>query len=261
MKSKTELLLVEDDASVCEDFIMQTDNSEDLILTGVTNNAKKALEYILNLLPDVVILDLELHQGGGNGLEVLNELKNLLLPRKPYILVTTNNTSSTTYEVARRLGADFIMSKHQDGYSVAKVLDFVRIMSPVINSTRRVTDIRNSTTETKEQYDRRMTRRIMSELDYVGINPKAVGYCYLVDAIKITMRQPTQNICSLIASNHHKSESSVERAMQNAINRAWKTSDIDELLFHYTAKINSAKGSPTITEFICYYANKLNSEY
>ena len=52
-----------------------------------------------------------------------------------------------------------------------------------------------------------------------------------------------------------------ERAMQNAIHRAWKKADIEDLLKHYTAKVNSEKGCPTITEFICYYANKLKYEF
>lgn len=49
--------------------------------------------------------------------------------------------------------------------------------------------------------------------------------------------------------------------MQNALNRAWKQTDVDELLVHYTAKVNTERGVPTITEFIYYYANKLKNEY
>ena len=49
--------------------------------------------------------------------------------------------------------------------------------------------------------------------------------------------------------------------MQNAINRTWAGADKDELLSHYTAKIKSRKGVPTITEFIYFYAQKLNNEF
>ena len=45
--------------------------------------------------------------------------------------------------------------------------------------------------------------------------------------------------------------------MQNAIERAWNLTDIDELSKNYTAKINSSKGVPTILEFIYFYANKI----
>ena len=73
-----------------------------------TNNSFDAIEMVKNYLPDAVILDLELHLGGGNGLLFLNELKKLTLTRRPYILVTTNNSSNITLEQARSLGANFI---------------------------------------------------------------------------------------------------------------------------------------------------------
>lgn len=262
MEEKLEILLIEDDPVACEEIAEQIYDSEDMLLIGVTNNSHKAVEHIRDGLPDAVILDLELHHGGGSGLDVLREVQALPLPKRPYILITTNNTSVMTYQIARALGADFIMSKHQNGYTTKGVLDFLRITSSVIKSTRRVSgDIKKNTTETPEQYNRRMTRQIMNELNHVGINPKSVGYTYLIDAIAIMIKEPVQNICTIIATKRKKSEASVERAMQNAINRAWKTSDTEDLLQYYTARVSSSRGNPTITEFICYYANKLRNEY
>ena len=49
--------------------------------------------------------------------------------------------------------------------------------------------------------------------------------------------------------------------MQNAINRAWRTSDPDDLLEHYTARIRSDKGVPTLMEFVSHYVNVLRLEY
>jgi len=262
MEEKLEILLVEDDPEACRELAEQILDTDDMLLIGVTNNAYKAVELIKDHLPDTLILDLELHHGAGNGLYVLQELQTLSLPKQPYILITTNNSSTTTYELARKLGADFIMSKHQEGYSTRSVLDFLRITRPVILQAQKRTDVQSPLGhETPEQHNRRIRRRISTELNYVGINPKSVGYNYLIDAICIMMKQPTQNLCTIIAKQYGKSEPSIERAMQNAINRAWKTSNINDLLCHYTAKINSAKGSPTITEFIYYYANKLRNEY
>ena len=48
--------------------------------------------------------------------------------------------------------------------------------------------------------------------------------------------------------------------VNQALKELCKT-DIEDLLKHYTAKVNSEKGCPTITEFICYYANKLKYEF
>lgn len=102
-------------------------------------------------------------------------------------------------------------------------------------------------------------RLVSLELDAVGISPKAIGYQYLSDAVLLIMQGHPHNICSTLAKQYKKTDSSVERAMQNAINKAWRTTDIDDLLKHYTARINSDKGVPTLTEFIHYYANKIKN--
>lgn len=260
MNEKLEILLVEDDPMACKEFVSYIDESEDMALIGVTNNATKALEYIKEFLPDVVILDLELHLGGGSGLNVLSELKTMPLNKSPYILITTNNTSPVTYNTARELGADYIMSKHQDNYSERSVLDFLRILSSSILSRRKLTN-GNSEIDTPKYNQKRIQRRITAELNNVGINPKSVGYQYLIDAIEIMMSERTQNVAKIIAERYKKTEVSVIRAMQNAIERSWRNTNIEDLLQYYTAPVNSAKGVPTITEFICFYANKLKNDY
>ncbi len=261
MDKNLSMILVEDDPEACKEFADYFDGIDDMQLLGVTNNAMKAIEYVKDFLPDVIILDLELHRGSGNGLTVLQQLKHLQLSITPYVLVTTNNSSQITYESARQLGADFIMSKHQVDYSVKNVLDFLRIMKSMIQSRKSTVSELNATTESPDMKNKRIIRRITTELNYIGISPKAIGYQYLIDAIQIVINEPMQNLCSAIGERYRKTEASVERAMQNAINRAWRTSDIEDLLKYYTARINSEKGVPTITEFIYYYANKIKNEY
>ena len=261
MDKKLSILVVEDEEAICNEFSNIIDACSDLTLIGVTNSSSGAIEYIKDYLPDVVILDLELHHGRGNGLLMLHELRHLTLELYPYILITTNNISAITYESARQFGADFIMSKHQAGYSPKYALDFLRMMKPSILSRNHTVSPSHATPEAPETRKKRIEIRIRTELNNVGISPKAVGYTYLVDAIGHVVKQPVQNLCTLISQKYGKTESSVERAMQNAINRAWRVSDIDDLLRYYTAKISSDKGVPTLTEFIYYYANKIKAEY
>lgn len=260
MTEMLEILLVEDDPVACTEFLSLVDETSNMTIIGVTNNAAKAFEYIKGYLPDVVILDLELHLGGGSGLNVLADLKDFPLSKSPYIIITTNNTSPVTYETARSLGADYIFPKHQPGYSTRTVLDFIQIIGPTLMDRRRLLTSENPF-ETPTYTKKRTIRRITNELDAVYINPKSVGYQYLVDAIEIMIEGRTQNVSKLVAERYGKTECSVVRAMQNAIERAWKSANVDDLYARYTAKINSAKGVPTITEFICHYANKLKNEY
>lgn len=251
------ILLVEDDTQLCQDFVTYIDELDDVTLIGVTNNSNKAIEIIENTKPDAIVLDLELHSGSGNGLFVLTAIRELSLPQPPYVLVSTNNSSATTLESSRRLGADFIFSKHQADYSVKQVIDFLLMMKTILPTIQSYTNTITPELELPEQKSKRIVKRISTELNTIGISPKVLGYRYLLDAIQITLKQPAHNISTIIGDRYNKTETSVERAMQNAIHRAWRTSDINDLLTNYTAKISSDKGVPTVTEFIFYYANKL----
>ena len=159
------------------------------------------------------------------------------------------------------MGADFIISKHEADYSVEKVIGFLNMMKPIIHSRHKAASASQATTDSPQQENKRTVLRIHSELNNVGISPKAVGFGYLADAIQLVIKEPKQNLCDIIGDKYGKTDSSVERAMQNAINKAWRSSDIDDLLHFYTAKISSDRGVPTLTEFIYYYANKIRTQY
>jgi DNA-binding NarL/FixJ family response regulator len=261
MNRTLNLLLVEDDQYICEKIKQYIDELNDTSLIGITNSSEKALEYVINYLPDAVILDLELHHGSGNGLLFLQELNKASLPFHPYILVSTNNSSNVTYEYARRLGVDFIMSKHQADFSPQGVIEFLRMMKDVIyTKSDKLQDKNQKTNESPQQKEKRIRRMISAEFDRIGLSPKLVGRCYLTDAVCNAIQKAESNLCVTLGKKYGKTDSSVERAMQNAISKAWRTSDIDDLSQYYTAKISSEKGVPTLTEFIYFYVNKIKNE-
>ena len=261
MEHLLNILLLEDEPDVCERFKQEIDLAQDMKLLDITNDSDQALQLASEYDPDVIIVDLELHFGKGNGLLFLEKLKERSLATSPYILVTTNNSSTTTYGVAREFGADFIMYKHQEDYSEKNVVDFSRIMHTVIQSKITSSNPLNATSETPGQKQQRLRRIITTEMDQIGINPKSIGYQYLIDGILLSIDKPQSCLTTLVSEKYNKTPASVERAMQNAINRAWRTTDIDDLFLHYTAKINSSRGVPTINEFVGYYANKIRNEY
>lgn len=254
------ILLVEDDLSACTEISNCIDNFDDMTLVGIIDNSTDAISYVQNNLPDAVILDLELHHGGGNGLSFLSSLRQLNLKKSPYILVTTNNCSTITYEAAHKLGADFIMGKYQAGYSAQEVVNFLHTICELICSKSLNAPAVTKVQKSPEEKEQTIKKRIQQELNFVGISPKVVGFQYLTDAIFFTMNSPQKHLIRLLGDKYSKSDTSIERAMQNAINRAWRTSDIDNLLTHYIARISSEKGVPTLMEFIFYYANKIKTD-
>lgn len=259
MSRQLTVLLVEDDKDICRRFSAEIDDTEEISLVNTTNDSLHALELVEEYIPDAIILDLDLSNGRGNGFEFLKDLKELTLPVKPYVLVTTNISSSTTQNFAKDLGADFIFFKHQTDYSEKKAVDFLKMMQPLIFSNQYQENLLATSIETPAQTNQRLRRLISIELDSVGINPKSVGYKYLIEAILIAVTDMQTSIPALVAQKFGKTPASVERGMQNAISHAWRTTEISELLSHYTAKIDPNRGIPTLTEFIYYYANKVEN--
>lgn len=254
MHRKLSIVIVEDEIEICEEYKNKIANKDNLFLIDTTNNTNTALDLIDEFSPDILILDLELHNGFGNGINLLKDLTKLKLKSKPFILVVTNNISAITHKIVRNLGADFLITKNQQDYSIDMVLDFISSIS--------VSDFTNNNSdahilEATKNYEESVKNRINTELDLIGVSSKLKGRLYLSDAIELTSKGRTPNISTVIAKKYSKTEASVERAMQTAVNHAWRNTDIDTLEKHYTAYINPRKGVPTITEFICYYADKV----
>ncbi len=263
MKNSLDILLIEDDETVCGAISSYISSISNINLTGITNNAEDAIELVKAKNPNAIILDLELHEGGGNGITFLQQIKKLQLERYPYILVTTNNCSPITHSIARQSGADFIITKYQQDFSAKSVVDFLCSISDIINNSPKSQGIpvEMVTNETEEKLNSRITKIIFDELNNVGISPKAIGKKYLTDSIQLIIKNPITHYIPIIAQKYKKSDASIERAMQNAINSAWRSSDIEDLLKYYTARIRSDKGVPTVSEFIFYYADKIKNDF
>lgn len=259
MECALTVLIVEDDTTICQRLVTEMEKTQYITLVNITNSSSEALKLVKEQVPDAIILELDLSNGYGNGFEFLQEIKTIPLSIVPYILVTTSFSSSNARNFAKDLGADFIFFKHQIDYTEKKAVAFLEMMRPLILKNQHPNNLSTALSETPAQKDQRIRRLITTELDYVGINPKSVGYQYLIDSILITINDPQPNIPATVSQIHTKTPASVERGMQNAISRAWHTTDINELSLHYTAKINPDRGMPTLTEFIYYYANKIKN--
>ncbi len=270
MTKEISILLLEDEPEECLAIENCISTQEQVTLIGCTSNVSEALELLKSNCPDAVIIDLELHKGGGNGLQFLSAVKQLNMPTRPYLLVTTNNSSQTTHEAARNMGADFIMTKYESDYSAEYVIDFLLMMngingklattnSPAASNIIPISAGKSKTSPTTDNIDLRII--VQEALNLVGISPKSVGYLYLTDAILIKIYNHDANIYNELGPKYKKSDASIERSMQYAINRAWRVNDPEDLLKYYTARIHSERGVPTIMEFVYFYATNLRTKH
>ena len=95
---KMKVLIVEDDPKVCAEFVNEMNKRNNITLCKTTNSSDEAIKLIRNYDYDAIIVDLELHYGKGSGFELLNEIKNLNMQKKPIIIVNTNIISEVVYD-------------------------------------------------------------------------------------------------------------------------------------------------------------------
>jgi len=257
MNYELSILIVEDDATASAELSRCIEAAEDMSVVASCDSSQKAMELARFHLPNVIILDLELHRGGGNGLMFLDNLLANPLSMEPFILVTTNNMSTVTLDQAKALGADFTLAKYEQGYSAQYVVDNLNMLR---NAIRRKNTAHHLSIISPAVDEKLIRIGIQRTLDILGIKPKAKGYTYLTDAIYMVMNKQNDHISHQLAKKYGKSSTSIERAMQNAIKQAWLTNDIEVLLDHYGAPIRADKGYPTMMEFICYLAKTINME-
>ena len=256
MERELNILVVEDDEEVCKCFENYVETMERLSIVACTNDSTNAIDLVQEYLPDVIILDLELDMGKGNGIDFLNVIKKLQLPYKPFIVVTTNNSSKMTKEIVRSMGIDFYFSKHQKDYSEKGILEFLDSMKDNIQKVMKKADKTYDVVDSAKKREKHIRALIMKDLELVGINPNVVGYKYLVEAIYMIINGKDQAMKAAIGQMYNKTPASVDKAMQHAIDKAWKINK-EENLDYYTARINPERGAPTVTEFIYHYANKI----
>ena len=255
-QKKMKLLLIEDDVNECNKFKDVANKYEDIEFVGMTNSATKGLKDVKRFDPDGIILDLELNSGEGSGFEFINELKNISLNVNPKIIVTTNVYSDSVYDYLHENKVDFIFYKKQENYSQEKVINTLLLLKQY---TTKSTNITNN--DTDEDTIKLITDKINEELDLIGVGTHLQGRKYLFDSIMFLLTEGDGNsklsIIQYLTSKYKKANSTISRAMQNAILYAWRISSIEDLTKYYTAKVNYETGVPTPNEFIYYYVNKI----
>lgn len=255
--SKNELvniLLVEDDveeSNIIKNYINTKDNVK---LVGTFNSAKDALKNIKIYMPDAIILDIELNNGEGSGLEILEKINEINLEVKPIIVITTNISSKIVYSYAHQKGADLIFHKLKDDYSPELVIENILLLSKI-----KLKEMKEKDCLSPNEIHENISNRINRELNLIGISSHLIGRKYIHDAIIyiIENENSKENVFLHLAKIYKKGNSTIGRSIQTAIEHAWRKSAIEDLQKYYTAVVNYNTGVPTPTELIYYYVDKI----
>ena len=258
MQSKPmKILIIEDDINDCNKFINCIKNRKDVELVELTYSDIEGLKYVKLKRPEGIVLDLELNNsttGNTDSLEFLSNLRKMNLNYQPIIIVTTHVNSKRTYDILHRSGVDLILYKDHPNYSCDYVLNkFLSLRESAPKQT-----VETLKEELKEN-ENKISECIYHELDLIGVTPKLKGRQYIHDAILYLIQNENSklNVIQHLTKVYKKSGNTITNGIQNAIIHAWRVSSIDDLMTHYTAKINYETGIPTPMELVYYYVDKI----
>ena len=190
------------------------------------------------------------------------KLKTIKLNKYPKIVVTTNVYSDSVYDYLHKNEVDFIFYKKQENYNVENVINTLLLLNNYTNTVS--TDSKETVEEERVKQEKIIAEKVNYELDLIGIATHLQGRKYLFDAITYLLSKEGEDsqisINQYLLSKHKRPTSTINRAMQNAITRAWRVTAIEDLQQYYTAHINYNTGIPTPVEFIYYYVDKIKKE-
>jgi len=248
-----QVLLIEDEKEHRLEFKEYVSALKYPISFYVASGESDGLEFVQKFNFDFIILDLELHESDGDGMEFLKKLKQLHLAETPYIIIVSNNSSPNTRQAVRSRGADYIFWKGKRDYSPKLVMDFARDYYQC-----KIDVLPNEPQQTQTLS---LEDDIKARIGKVGINDDMIGRQYIICAISTVVKSAkndinlNRDVYPIIAKKYAKSVSSIIKAIEAAINKAWCITNESTLSENYPAVISGAKGAPTNKEFIFYYAH------
>jgi len=180
------------------------------------------------------------------------------LSKKPLIVVITYNSSDIIHQRARDKGADYIFEKMKRDYSPALIMGFIRSVC----KDQAIIDNRKNRQKPVSLRD-----DIESIINKIRINEDMLGRPFIIRAIEIIATskkkeiKPYRDVYPIIGKEYSKTVDSVNRAIENAINKAWVTTDKEILDEVYPRVVDGAKGAPTNKEFIFYIAEQIKKSH
>jgi two-component system response regulator (stage 0 sporulation protein A) len=247
MEKVTTIFIADSTEEFCAQLTGALQQAEGFEVLGTAGDGETALRCILEMKPQVVVLDLMLSKR--DGISILKALA--ASDHHPAVLVTSAFVTEYVSAAAANLGARYLMLKPCDATALVERLEEIRT-----GEHQKAIPLRRGDNSGIEA----MVTGIIHE---IGVPAHIKGYQYLREAIIIAVNDMdvinaiTKVLYPQVAKTFQTTPSRVERAIRHAIEVAWDRGDLDTLQRFFGYTVNSAKGKPTNSEFIALIADKL----
>ncbi len=243
MESNKRVLIIDANQDFRTFLVKELETQSDIVIVGTAADGYDALDRIVELSPDVILMDIVLPKLDGLG--VMKTINRLKLETEPVIIILSNFITDLLEMHAASLGADYFFVKPFEIETLMDVLRFSpteeRHAGPVHDTQVRITEM----------------------LHEVGVPSHIKGFYYLREGICMALtNQPaigviTTRLYPTIAKKFGTTPSRVERAIRHAIEVAWDRSDFEVKNEIFRNTVNSERGKPTNAEFIAMIADRL----
>lgn len=268
MREKISIIVADDNKDFAMTLLNYLDSQEDMEVIGVAQDGNEAYDMILNVEPDIVLLDVIMPHLDGLG--VLEKIQSSSMSKKPMCIMLSAVGQDKITQKAIALGAQYYVIKPVDIEILTKRIRELKYYQPTpagdnfINKDMKSQYIEISPESRKDE--KNLEALVTNVIHEVGVPAHIKGYQYLREAIMMVVtnidviNQITKQLYPEIAKRFKTTPSRVERAIRHAIEVAWGRGQMDtvENIFGYT--VSAAKGKPTNSEFIAMIADKLRLE-
>lgn len=262
MSEEISVLLADDNIEFGNLLNKYLSQEEDIRVVGVARDGVEACDMIIELMPDIVVLDIIMPNLDGIG--VLEKLSSMELKRRPLFIVLTAIGQDIFIQKAITLGAEYYIVKPFDiNVLVSRIRQIFN--DEKVSSFSQSKILPKASVEKVKQPNQsfNLEVEVTNMMHEIGIPPHMSGYQYIREAIMMTVNNSkvfssiTRVLYPAVAEKYSSSSQKVERAIRNAIESAWERGNPDSIntLFGYT--VNYSKGKPTNSEFIAMIADKV----
>ncbi|MCX7714461.1 MAG: sporulation transcription factor Spo0A [Clostridia bacterium] len=258
MNNTINVLIADDFQNFSDELSEHLDTQKDISVIARAYDGLEAYQKIIELKPDVVILDLFMPKL--DGISVLKKLNSASIEKRPVCIITSVSSSSSIMNTAISLGAAYYILKPIVEYDL--FTDLIRNFAFSRRNIEMDTSVKPQTTTTKtKNFD--LETLVTNFIHELGVPAHIKGYQYVRTAIMMVAQNMeminfiTKQLYPTIAKQYATTASRVERAIRHSIEVAWSRGKPETMheIFGYT--IHTGKGKPTNSEFIAMVADRI----
>lgn len=191
--------IVEDNRITREGFIKMLRHAPGIVCLGVYESAEKAEEAIPRLLPDVVVMDINLP--GRSGIECVAKLKKLH-PRLEFLMLTTYDDSDTIFESLRAGASGYLLKCAAPAEILQAIRDVSRGGSPMSMAiARKVVSHFQEISKPSSEIES-LTKR---EHEILELLSKGLAYKQMADRLAISPRTVQNHLNTIYKKLHVQS--------------------------------------------------------